>query len=321
MNPNHYMAKRSCLLWALVVLYVVASTEFIPVLIGQPLGQGGRVSELVRLLDRDKAVFGQFVNFAGVGNAPLDAISHAGNQNIDLVMYDLEHSPFDVTALQTYMQFLLDPGAIAEAGQVRASKTVIVRIPAYGRELDKNTWMVKNVLDVGAHGIVFPHIETPAQALTAVRAMRYPQSPDAPDLKPDGIRGFGGMVAARYWGLSVPEYMTQSDIWRLDPQGNLIPWFIIENKLGVANVRDIARELKANNVGAVLWAGTGDLGASYNYDQVAVDQAVEVILSAGKEFDLPVAMNGSANVKQRITQGARIFMGGATAASREAAGR
>ena len=305
---------------AAVVLLVMS---VVPALVvrGQSTPQTDRVSGLVSLLDQDMAAFGLFANFAGVGNAPLDAITHAGDRTIDLVMYDLEHSPFDVAGLQTYIQFLLDPGAIARAGDVRASKTVIARIPACGRELDKNTWMVKNVLDVGVHGIVFPHIETPEQAFTAIRAMRYPQAPGAPDFEPDGIRGFGGMVAARYWGLSVPEYMAQSDIWRLDPQGNLLAWFIIENRLGVANVREIARQLAAKNIGAVLWAGTGDLGASYNNDQQAVADAVETILAAGKEFGLPVAMNGSANVQQSMEQGARIFMGGATAAARAEAGR
>ena len=176
---------------AAVVLLVMS---VVPALVvrGQSTPQTVRVSGLVSLLDQDMAACGLFANFAGVGNAPLDAITHAGDRTIDLVMYDLEHSPFDVAGLQTYIQFLLDPGAIARAGDVRASKTVIAQIPAYGRELDKNTWMVKNVLDVGVHGIVFPHIETPEQAFTAIRAMRYPQAPGAPDFEPDGIRGFGG---------------------------------------------------------------------------------------------------------------------------------
>ena len=163
---------------AVVVLLVMS---VVPALVvrGQSTPQTVRVSGLVSLLDQDMAAFGLFANFAGVGNAPLDAITHAGDRTIDLVMYDLEHSPFDVAGLQTYIQFLLDPGAIARAGDVRASKTVIARIPVYGRELDKNTWMVKNVLDVGVHGIVFPHIETPEQAFTAIRAMRYPASQNA----------------------------------------------------------------------------------------------------------------------------------------------
>jgi 4-hydroxy-2-oxoheptanedioate aldolase len=276
-----------------------------------------RLNRLASLLDEDRAVFGINVNFGGVGNAPYDAMTHSANDDIDLVMYDMEHSPWDVTGLRTYMQFLLDPGAIAKAGDVKAAKTVIARVPAYGRELDKNTWMVKQVLDEGVHGVVFPHIETVEQAFTAIRAMRYPQKAGAPNFT-DGIRGSGASVAARYWGLPVREYMAQADIY---PSGNLIPWFIIENKPGVANVGEIALQLKAKNIRAVLWAGTGDLGASYNNDEQAVAKAVDTILAAGKEFGIPVAMNGSANVRQRIQQGARIFMGGVTAAVRQEAGR
>ncbi len=310
-----------CVLGTTITVLLAAGAAPALVTHGQSNPRNPRATQLVSLLDEGKAVFGAFVNFAGVGNAPMDAMTHSRDGNIDLVMYDLEHSPFDVTQLQTYMQFLLDPGAIAEAGEVKAAKTIIARIPAYGRELETNTWMVKNVLDTGVHGVVFPHIETAAQALTAVRAMRYPQAPGAPDFEPEGIRGSGASVAARYWGLSVPDYMEQSDIWRLDPNGNLVPWFIIENKLGVANVREIARALSARNIGAVLWAGTGDLGASYNNDQAAVAEAVDVILAAGKEFGLPVALNGAVDVKHRMEQGARIFMGGASLAARQEAGR
>ena len=147
--------------------------------------------------------------------------------------------------------------------------------------------------------------------------MRYPQKPGTPNFT-DGIRGSGASVAARYWGLPVPEYMTKSDIY---PVGNLIPWFIIENRPGVANVADIAKQLKSKNIRAVLWAGTGDLSASYNNDQQAVARAVDTVLGAGREFGMPVAMNGTVNMKQRIAQGARVFMGGVTPELRAEAGR
>ena len=312
---------RSALLPAAVFVALVAGCLQAPATSGQTGPTTARVSQLAQLLDAGTIVFGNFANFGGVGNAPIDAMTHSANENIDVVMYDLEHNPFDVEDMRTYMQFLLDPGALVEAGGMSASKTVIARVPAYGRELQHNTWMVKSVLDAGVHGVVFPHIETAEQALTAVRAMRYPQQPGAPDFEPNGIRGSGAAVAARYWGLSVPEYREQSDIWRLDPNGNLIPWFIIENRLAVENVRDIARTLAEHNIGAVLWAGTGDLGVSLHQDQQAVAEAVDVILAAGKEFDLPVAMNGATDVARRIEQGARIFMGGASPEARREAGR
>jgi 4-hydroxy-2-oxoheptanedioate aldolase len=287
-----------------------------PVIHGQPAPKA-HLNKLATLLDEDKAAFGINVNFGGVGNAPFDAMTHSRNPDIDVVMYDMEHSPQDVTALMTYLQFLLDPGAIAKAGHLKNQVTVVARIPAYGRELDRNTWMVKQVLDAGVHGVVFPHIENAEQAFTAIRAMRYPQKPGTPHFT-DGIRGAGAAVAARYWGLQGREYTEAADVY---PNGNLIPWFIIENQAGVANVRDIAHQLKSKNVRAVLWAGTGDLGASYYNDQEAVAKAVDTILAAGKEFGMPVAMNGSANVKERMAQGARVFVGGVTAAIRKEAGR
>ena len=277
-----------------------------------------RTTKVVGLLEQDKAVFGITTNFGTAGNAPIDAMAHARDNNLDFVLYDLEHSAFDVASLRTYMQFLLDPAAIVAAGSMNVVKTVVVRIPPRGREIESNTWIVKNVLDQGVHGIVFPHIETPEQALAAVRAMRYPQKPGTAI---EGHRGYAGPSPERFWGLSLPEYRERADIWRLNPKGELTPWFIIENRLGVANVREIARQLKAQNVGAILWAGTGDMGVWFQDDQKAVDAGVDAILAAGKEFGLPVAMNGSANVKQRMSQGARVFIGGATPAARKEAGR
>ena len=51
-------------------------------------------------------------------------------------------------------------------------------------------------------------------------------------------------------------------------------------------------------------------------------EAVDVILAAGKEFGLPVAMTTAPPTSPgRIEQGARIFMGGATPEARREAGR
>jgi len=305
--------------FALILLLALAPTSWRVANAQAPApAPAGRTTKVASLLDQDKAVFGLIANFGGDGGAPIDAIGHSKNPNLDFVMYDLEHSPFDVASMRTYMQFLLDPAAIAAAGSTNVVKTVVVRIGAYGRELDKNTWMVKNVLDSGAQGVVFPFIESPEQAFTAVKAMRYAQKPGTPI---EGLRGFAGPAPERFWGLSLPEYLQRAGIWRLEPKGELIPWLLIETRAGVEHVREIARQLHDQHVGAILWAGTGDMGASYQGDQKAVDAGVDTILAAGKEFGLPVAMNGSANVKQRISQGARVFIGGATPAARQEAGR
>ena len=156
------------------------------------------------------------------------------------------------------------------------------------------------------------------QALTAVRAMRYPQKVGASDAEPKGLRGTDPRLAARYWSLSRSDYIEGADIWRLDPpNGNLLPWILIESPRGVANVREIARRLKAKNVGAVLFAGSetgGDMLSTHGGDLEAVAKAIDAILAAGKEFGFPVAMTNTANMKQRIAQGARLFTNGVTPA-------
>lgn len=299
----------------LLALLLPAPTAAQPAAPGAAAPLGG----LVGLLDADQVAFGLTVD------ARADPVALAANDAIDFVFYDMEHGPFDVSALRTWMQWLLDPGVIARAGDARAGKTVIVRIPAAGRELDSNTWMVKQVLDTGAHGVIFPTIETPEQALIAVRAMRYPQPAGAADREPAGLRGTNPRLAARYWGLSTPDYIERADIWRLDPaNGNLLPWILIESPRGAANVREIAGQLAARNIGAVLFAGSetgGDMLNTHGGDLGAVQRSIDAVLAAGKEFGLPVAMTSTADMRRRIEQGARLFTSGVTPALRREAGR
>ncbi len=272
---------------------------------GALFGQDPPVNNVLPILEQDKPIFGQFVNYLGVGSDRESAVAHAATPEFDFVVYDLEHVPFDIPRLTSYLQWLLDRRTIAESG-ITATKTVFVRMPFNARE--ESEWLIKNVLDQGVHGLVFPHTETVEQVLHAVRAMRYPQAPAANDFEPEGIRGTSPAIAARYWGLTSSEYRERADIWKLDPKGSLLPIFIIENQLGVANVRDIAKALSDRNIGAILWAGSGDLSASYAGDRDAVNAALDTVLAAGKEFGLPVALNGTNDLEGRVAQGARMFV-------------
>ena len=282
------------------------------------------VNNVLPLLEADKPIFGQFVNYLGVGSDRESAVGHAANRDFDFVVYDLEHTPFDIPRLTEYLQWLLDRRAIAEAG-LTATKTVFVRMPVNARET--NEWVTKNVLDTGVHGLVFPHTETVEQVLHAIRSMRYPQAPGVADAEPAGIRGSSPAIAARYWGLTSREYQQRADIWRLDPQGSLIPIFIIENRTGVENARAIARALAERGIGAILWAGSGDMSVSYAGDREALAAGLDRVIDAGREFGLPVGINGIENLEARYAQGVRMFVSigvGArppTAEQRQAVGR
>jgi 4-hydroxy-2-oxoheptanedioate aldolase len=272
------------------------------------------MNKMVRLLAQGKVVFGSFAD----DRSPDGAARIARDPNLDFVFYDMEHSPFDVPGMRVFLQFLLDPAAIARNGGRSEDHPVLVRIPANGREM--NQWMIKNILDQGAHGIVVPHVETVEQALNVVRAMRYPQKPGAPDAEPVGQRGSGPGNAIRYWGVSREDYQARADLWPLDPRGELVSILLIENQLGVANVRAIAQVKGVS----VISAAPGDLSVSYAGDRAAIEDAIQTVLAACKAFDVPCAITaGVDDVETRIKQGFRVIIasGEAIRKGRQVAGR
>jgi 4-hydroxy-2-oxoheptanedioate aldolase len=238
----------------------------------------------------------------------------------------MEHEPFDITALRDRVLKNLEPEKFRKG---EPAHTIIVRIPAYGRELDKNHWQVKQVLDSGVQGIVFPTIESVAHAEEAIKAMRYPQRTGSKDFDPPGLRGTGPTFAARVWGLSQPEYIERADLWKLDSGGQLIPWLLIESPAGAAASRDICRWLKEKSIGAVIWVGTGagptgsggDMLATHGGSKEALSKSVDMVLAAGREFGCTIAMVGNTDIERRISEGARIFSGNPSPSDLKAAGR
>ena len=95
-----------------------------------------------------------------------------------------------------------------------------MRIPPNGNEM--NQWFAKQALDLGAYGIVWPHISTVEEAYNAVSACRYPRLPSAPIYEPAGMRGDGPQTACRYWGITNQEYYKKADVWPLDPDGEIL---------------------------------------------------------------------------------------------------
>jgi 4-hydroxy-2-oxoheptanedioate aldolase len=265
-----------------------------------------RANPVIRLLEQGKPAFSVWANYIGVGRDYHAAVTLQNNRNYDFLLYDLEHDPLDVEGLSQFLRALLDPAAIAREG-VSATKPVIVRIPPNGREIHQNQWMVKQILDTGVAGLMFPHIETAEQAINAIKAVRYPQPANAPNVLPEGLRGASNAIAARYWGMTGREYELRSDVWGLRPEADMLILLIIENRLGVQNVRDIARAVTAAHAKVVLWAGGGDMSLSYGHDVALTQAGLDSVIAAGKEFGLPVGINGTTDFMKRYAQGVRVF--------------
>ncbi len=60
-------------------------------------------------------------------------------------------------------------------------------------------------------------------------------------------------------------------------------------------------------MGAILWAGSGDMRISYAGDAEGFEAGMEAVIAAGREFGLPVGVNGTTRVAELAGQGVRMF--------------
>lgn len=272
-----------------------------------------RLNRFVELMETGKPAFGIFSS-----NLSTRTGANVSGSGLDFVIIDLEHSPFDPTRLEGYLLGMLNKATIAREGL--ATRTVpFVRVPAAGRE--QLQFIIKQVLDLGPMGLVVPHVDTAADARAMVRASRFPQLKGVPDEEPTGQRGIGYGWAARYWGLSGPEYAKRADLWPLDPQGELVLWVMIETADAVKNCREIA---ETPGIGG-LFLGPSDLAFSMGVPlgDPAVETAIEQVAAVARETQVPLGTLCSAkDVEKRLSQGFRFLAvggdGGLSAGVQEA---
>jgi 4-hydroxy-2-oxoheptanedioate aldolase len=211
-----------------------------------------RLNGLIRALESGRHAFSLFSPIEPDTAVALRASSYDG------VVFEGEHQGWDIRTLRDSLQFLLDRGQIARSGSVAPQITPLARVPANGVEM--NQFLAKQALDLGCYGIMWPHVSTMAEAYNAVAACRYPRLKDKPLYEPQGIRGDGPFQAQRYWGVTPDEYYQRADVWPLAPQGELLCVLQIEDTAGIANLRDMLKEVPG--IGAIV-IGIGDLSQEF----------------------------------------------------------
>ena len=161
-------------------------------------------------------------------------------------------------------------------------------------------------LNLGVSGIMFVSVESAAEAEAGIKAMRFKSK--------GGTRAEDVGQAPALWGLSEKEYREKADLWPLNPNGELINWTIIESKAGLENVRAIAA---VKGIG-VLWPGAGtlrglfsttDASGARKLDEAAWEAAIQKVLAACKEFNVPCGYPANAtDIELRMKQGFSVFV-------------
>lgn len=301
------------------VLVAVCSTLLAGPLLITPTplaAQDVRLSRVIDLLDDHEAVFGIISGDWSLTSAR--ALSRSG---LDFIIIDMEHGPWNPETLRIFLLGMTDKQRMAANGNLQMAVTPLVRVPQNGSEM--MSFIVKQALDVGAFGIMFPMVENREQALNAVTSMRYPR-PLASDIRePFGRRGRSPGIASWYWGIGGGEYFRVADVWPLDPAGNLLTIIQIESPGAVERVEEI---ITTPGVG-VIFIGPSDLATQMGYGDnpgaPEVETAIQTVLAACLRHDVPCAITtGAGSVEARLQQGFRMVTvggdGGITAGTARA---
>jgi len=195
------------------------------------------INQLKRKLNDGKVVVGSFVY---VPSSKLTEI--IGMTGFDYVVIDMEHGPVDMGVAEDMVR----------AAEV-AGTTPLVRVSHNTRHL------IMRALDIGAHGLHVPDINTETDALTAVSSSKY---------GPQGKRGLAGVRGLEY-GLngSLSDQAAQAN----------------QETMVIAHIEDIEA---ANNLDALLevdgidiyYLGPQDLSNSLGIPGQATDPKVKQLV-------------------------------------------
>jgi 2-keto-3-deoxy-L-rhamnonate aldolase RhmA len=197
-----------------------------------------------------------------------------GAAGFDFLIIDMEHCPLSIHQLQTLL-----------IGARAGGSPLIVRAP-----WNDPVW-VKQILDVGADGVILPWVNSRAECEAAIAAARYP---------PEGIRGFGPRRGARLAGGPKEYARTAND--------RILALAQIERAEAVDRLDEI---LTTPGLDGIM-VGPADLAISMGYlndlDNPAVEAAIRRILEACQRHGVPFGMfTGSAEKARKwVGLGGRI---------------
>jgi 4-hydroxy-2-oxoheptanedioate aldolase len=282
-----------------------------------------RFNHVVELLDQKKPVFGVYwpTNPSGRGRAgappPTDVPPKAPSElarealayrSADFLFSGALEGGIErgIGPVGDFVKATADAGALSKAPLLQLPAPLIVKAPKIGADTTKAAENISRALNLGVSGLMFVEVESADEVRAGLAAMRFTSK--------GGTRPADASAAPAYWGMTDEQYKKKADLWPLNPEGELINWTIVESKEGLAHVREIAA---VKGIG-VLWPGAGTLRGVFSttnaagervVDMVAWENAIQQVLAACKEFNVPCGFPANVNdIELRMKQGFSVFV-------------
>jgi 4-hydroxy-2-oxoheptanedioate aldolase len=195
----------------------------------------------------------------------------------DWLLLDAEHAPNDLPLL------------VSQLRAMKGTATHAIIRPPIGE-----TWIVKQMLDIGAQTLLIPMVDSRAMAEAMVKAVRYP---------PYGVRGVGAALARASSYNRIPDYLQTAN-------DEICLLLQIESRAGLAALDEIASVDGVDGVfigPADLAADMGHLGKPGHPEvQAAVEDALKRIQGHGKAAGILI---GDLGLARRYVELGASFVG------------
>ncbi|MGD0784023.1 MAG: aldolase/citrate lyase family protein, partial [Candidatus Aminicenantales bacterium] len=132
---------------------------------------------------------------------------------------------------------------------------------------------IGKALDTGADGLIFPHVNSAAEARECVRAAQYP---------PEGARSVGIARAQAYGARLADAVAGENKRLTLIAQ--------IEHIRAVRNIEEILETAGLDGVFIGPYDLSGSLGLPGRVQDPAVVEAIEIVRTAARKFGIPAGL-------------------------------
>ena len=232
-----------------------------------------QTSKVKQKLKNGEIVIRAFLRSSDPTSAEIMALA-----GVDLIVIDNEHYPFNPQRMETIIRAAETYGA-----------ECMVRVP------NTEPARIAQIMDMGAIGVVVPHLESREEALAVVNAVKY---------APVGHRGFCPITRAASYGMA----MSGDEYTRLANEQTCII-LMTETKKGLEALDDILAIPEVDGISI----GPSDVSASYGLPgqpdhpvvKAAIEEGQRKIIASGKCLcDL---YKNPEQAKKAIRSGVRMF--------------